>query len=134
VRCAKVDTALPTGDGPTRTYPVFVRKGSIVVYSISRYALHRLQDIYGPTATDFIPERWTSDSRDGPLRPSWDYIPFSGGTRICVGQQYALTGASNNIVGICQTFKEPHSRDYGPSKLELTLCSGERTKVELIPA
>ncbi|KAH0393748.1 hypothetical protein KCU89_g12089, partial [Aureobasidium melanogenum] len=54
-RCAKVDTVLPTGGGPTRTSPVFVPKGSIVVYSI--YALHRRHDIFGPTAKEFIPER-----------------------------------------------------------------------------
>lgn len=132
-RCAKVDTVLPTGGGPTRTSPVFVPKGSIVVYSI--YALHRREDIYGPTAKQFIPERWASDSTDGPLRPGWGYIPFSGGPRICVGQQYALTEASYTTVRMCQNFKELQSRDQGPWKegLGLTLCSGEGTHVGLVP-
>jgi cytochrome P450 len=122
-RCAKVDTVIPSGGGPTRTSPVFVPKGSIVVYSI--YALHRRQDIYGPTAKEFIPERWAP----------WGYIPFSGGARICVGQQYALTEASYTIVRMCQTFKELQSRDHGPwtEGLGLTLCSGEGTKVGLVP-
>jgi cytochrome P450 len=132
-RCAKVDTVIPSGGGPTRTSPVFVPKGSIVVYSI--YALHRRQDIYGPTAKEFIPERWAPDSPGGPLRPGWGYIPFSGGARICVGQQYALTEASYTIVRMCQTFKELQSRDHGPwtEGLGLTLCSGEGTKVGLVP-
>ncbi|KAH0162660.1 cytochrome P450, partial [Aureobasidium melanogenum] len=133
-RCAKVDTVLPTGGGPTRTSPVFVPKGSIVVYSI--YALHRRHDIFGPTAKEFIPERWSSKSPDGPLRPGWGYIPFSGGPRICVGQQYALTEASYTIVRMCQNFVELQSRDQGPWRegLGLTLCSGEGTKVGLVPA
>ncbi|KAI4724570.1 cytochrome P450 [Aureobasidium sp. EXF-10728] len=132
-RCAKVDTVLPTGGGPTRTSPVFVPKGSIVVYSI--YALHRRHDTFGPTAKEFIPERWSTDSPDGPLRPGWGYIPFSGGPRICVGQQYALTEASYTIVRMCQNFTELQSRDQGPWRegLGLTLCSGEGTKVGLIP-
>lgn len=132
-RCAKVDTVLPTGGGPSRTSSVFVPKGSIVVYSI--YALHRRHDIFGPMAKEFIPERWSPESSDGPLRPGWGYIPFSGGPRICVGQQYALTEASYTIVRMCQTFVELQSRDHGPWRegLGLTLCSGEGTKVGLVP-
>ncbi|KAI5249695.1 cytochrome P450 [Aureobasidium subglaciale] len=132
-RYSKVNTVLPTGGGPTRTSPVFVSAGSIVVFSI--YALHRRHDIYGPTAEAFNPERWAADSPDGPLRPGWGFIPFSGGPRICVGQQYALTEASYTVIRMCQIFKEVQSRDHGPWRegLGLTLCSGQGTKVGLVP-
>lgn len=132
-RYAKHDTVLPTGGGPARTAPVYVAKGSIVIYSI--YALHRRQDIYGPTAAEFIPERWGPDTPGGPLRSGWGYIPFNGGPRICIGQQYALTEAGYTIVRMCQVFRKLESRDDGPWRegLGLTLCSGEGTKVGLVP-
>jgi cytochrome P450 len=36
----------------------------------------------------------------------WTYIPFNGGPRICLGQQFALTEASYVIVRILQTFSD----------------------------
>jgi cytochrome P450 len=130
-RWAKRNTVLPTGGGPDGKSPVYVAKGTIVAYSA--YSLHRRTDIYGSNAGDFVPERWAHDAPGGPLRPGWGYIPFNGGPRICVGQQYALTEAGYAIVRLCQIFKGLEYRDQGPWKegLGLTLCSGEGTKVAL---
>ena len=80
-RMANKDTFLPTGGGPDRKSHVFVPKGTIVQINTQR--LHRRKDIYGPDADEFKPERWASAKSLG----YWDYAPFSGGPRVCVGRK-----------------------------------------------
>ncbi|GKT42665.1 cytochrome P450 [Colletotrichum spaethianum] len=100
------DTTLPVGGGPDGKSPIFVPKGTTVRWSTFR--VHRRKDLYGEDADEFRPERWEE------RRPSWDYIPFSGGPRICIGQQFALTQMSYFVVRILQTFKEISPRDDRP--------------------
>jgi cytochrome P450 len=126
-RIALADSILPLGGGPDGQSPVFVPKDTIVVYTT--YSMHRRKDFYGDDAEEFKPERWES------LRPGWEYLPFNGGPRICLGQQYALTEAGYVTVRLCQEFKELQSRDSGPWKenLTLTVCSKNGVKVGLTP-
>jgi cytochrome P450 len=126
-RIALSDSVLPLGGGPDGQSPVFVPKDTIVVYTT--YSMHRRKDFYGDDAEEFKPERWES------LRPGWEYLPFNGGPRICLGQQYALTEAGYVTVRLCQEFKELQSRDSGPWKenLTLTVCSKNGVKVGLTP-
>lgn len=63
LRTAVRDTILPLGGGPDGKSPLFVSKGSIVVYQI--YLMHRRKDFYGDDADEFLPERWEK------LRPGW---------------------------------------------------------------
>ncbi|KAL2845532.1 cytochrome P450 [Aspergillus pseudodeflectus] len=111
------DTILPTGGGPDGRSPVHVSKGTFVIYST--FAMHRLEDSFGPAVDEFRPERWEA------LRPGWEYLPFNGGPRICLGQQYALTEAAYVTARLAQRFSVLESRDEGPweEKLALTLCS-----------
>jgi cytochrome P450 len=121
---------LPLGGGKDGKSPVFVAKGTRVAYNV--YAMHRRADFYGEDADEFRPERWES----GKLQPRWEYLPFNGGPRICVGQQYALTEVSYVTVRLAQEFEKLESRDPGPweESLTLTLCSRNGTKVCLGPA
>ncbi|KAK1146814.1 hypothetical protein N8T08_002575 [Aspergillus melleus] len=122
-RVAMTDTVLPVGGGPNGQSPVFVAKGTVVGYST--YSMHRREDFYGPDAEEFRPERWAT------LRPGWEYLPFNGGPRICVGQQYALTEAGYVTVRLAQQFSVLESRDPRPweESLTLTLCSRNGTQV-----
>ncbi|KAK8106965.1 uncharacterized protein PG998_008978 [Apiospora kogelbergensis] len=124
-KVALVDTLLPRGGGPDGQAPLFVEKGSIVTWAV--YALHRREDLYGADADEFRPERWET------LRPGWEYLPFNGGPRICVGQQYALTEAAYVTIRLVQEFARIESRDPGPwvEGLGLTVCSRNGTKVGL---
>ena len=81
-REALVDTTIPLGGGPNGTSPVFVPKGTVVTWSV--YAMHRRKDYYGPDAEEFKPERWLGEKS---LRPGWEYLPFNGGPRICLGRE-----------------------------------------------
>jgi len=127
-RMALTDTVIPLGGGADGQSPLFVAKGTIVIYTT--YAMHRRTDFYGEDAEEFKPERWEN------LRPGWEYLPFNGGPRICLGQQYALTEAGYVTVRLCQEFMGLESRDPEPWKenLTLTVCSKNGTKVSLTPA
>ncbi|KAF2644790.1 cytochrome P450 [Massarina eburnea CBS 473.64] len=127
-RLAIRDTVLPLGGGPDQKAPLFVPAGTTVGYS--PYTMHRRTDLYGPDAHLFRPERWDT------LRPSWEYLPFNGGPRICLGQQYALTEASFVTVRLAQMFDRLESRDTNGGVwvegLGLTLCSGNGVLVGLV--
>ncbi|KAJ5505026.1 Cytochrome P450 [Penicillium fimorum] len=127
IREAKQDTYLPVGGGPDGKSPVHVPKGSEVVFSI--YTMHRENDIYAPDGDEFRPERWET------LRPGWAYLPFNGGPRTCIGQQFALTEAGYTIVRIMQQFESIENRDPNSwtENLKLTLSNANGTKVALKP-
>jgi len=92
--------------------------------------MHRSREIYGPDASHFRPERWEEN-----LRPGWGYLPFNGGPRICVGQQFALTEASYAIVRLVQHFSALESRDPEPwtELFGMTTASFRGTKVAMVP-
>ncbi|KAG5355743.1 Cytochrome P450 52A13 [Yarrowia sp. B02] len=119
VRYATRDTTLPRGGGPGESQPILVRKGSVVVYSV--FATHRLKKFWGEDADEFRPERWGEGVARG-----WEYLPFNGGPRICLGQQYALTETSYVLTRIVQLFSTLENVDHKPEppmKLHaLTMC------------
>lgn len=82
-RVANKDTSLPLGGGPDQKSPVYIKKGDAVAYSV--WAMHRRTDFYGPDAHVFRPERWEENGRHG-----WEYLPFNGGPRICLGREFSL--------------------------------------------
>ncbi|KFY69662.1 hypothetical protein V496_00068 [Pseudogymnoascus sp. VKM F-4515 (FW-2607)] len=99
-RTANKDTTLPRGGGPDGMSPIFVPKGRSCDYSV--FVMHRRKDIWGPDADRFVPERWEK------RRVGWDFLPFNGGPRICIGQQFALTEASGAGVKV-----RLHAADVG---------------------
>lgn len=80
-RIALRDTTLPRGGGEDGSYPIFVRKGIQVL--IPAYAIQHRPDIWGEDAEEFRPERW-EDHKIG-----WEWIPFGGGPRKCLGRKYS---------------------------------------------
>lgn len=118
-RISTKDTTLPLGGGKDGKSKCFVAKGTTVAYDV--YSTHRMKEYYGEDASEFRPERWSEGLRFG-----WAYIPFNGGPRICLGQQFALTEASYIIARLVQIFPNLETRDsrpYPPAKNEqLTMC------------
>ncbi|KAK9323804.1 cytochrome P450 [Lipomyces orientalis] len=120
-RCAVKDTVLPVGGGTDGKSPIFVRKGDTVAYSV--YVMHRRKDFFGDDADEFRPERWAEGKTW-----TWEYLPFNGGQRICLGQQYALTEAGYTIVRLLQEFDtlestEPLESDGFPLKRAMLTMS-----------
>lgn len=81
---ANKDTHLPAGGGVDGKSRMFVAKGTHVM--INTHSLHQRQDIYGQDSEEFKPERWASQQ----TLNYWDYLPFSGGPRICIGRKLSL--------------------------------------------
>lgn len=107
------DTILPTGGGPDGKSPVFVTKGTNVRYI--PWAMHRRKDVYGPDAEEFRPERWES------LKVTYEYLPFNGGPRICLGQQFALTQLAMVTFRLLQAFKTIERKDDRPPVQRLSI-------------
>lgn len=102
------DTTLPSGGGADGTAPILVPKGTQVGYQV--FSMHRRKDVYGEDADEFVPERWIERN----IRPGWAFLPFNGGPRICIGQQFALNLASYVVCRLVQRFERVESCDTGP--------------------
>ncbi|KGQ04548.1 hypothetical protein BB8028_0008g01840 [Beauveria bassiana] len=115
-RRALRDTTLPRGGGPDGQSPIYVRAGSEIAYSTN--VMHRRPDLWGPDAAEFRPERWEGK------KVGWEYLPFNGGPRICLGQQFALTEAAYVLVRLVQKYDLMENLDPSPViKSNLTLTS-----------
>ncbi|KAF2640271.1 cytochrome P450 52A11 [Massarina eburnea CBS 473.64] len=103
VRVSLQDTTLPMGGGHDGMQPIAVPKGTPIAYST--LVMQRREDLYPsevsgfPPITKFVPERWYSWTPK-----NWQYVPFNGGPRICIGQQFALTEMGYTLVRILQRF------------------------------
>ncbi|KAL0931150.1 cytochrome P450 [Colletotrichum truncatum] len=105
-RQATRDVRLPVGGGTDGRAPLLVKAGTNVLMSV--FSMHRREDVFGAEPEEFRPQRWNG------LRPGWAYLPFNGGARKCLGQQFAITEASYVIVRLAQTFTEIEPRDSRP--------------------
>ena len=105
-RRATKDTTIPRGGGPDGNSPIYVKKGQEVNYSV--HVMHHREDIWGPDVEEFKPERWVG------RRPGWEFLPFNGGPRICLGQQFALTEAGYVIVRMLQRFDGIQTNETDP--------------------
>ncbi len=77
--------------------PYHLDPGSIVL--VSPYAVHR-QPEYFPEAETFDPDRF-SPERERDL-PRYAYIPFGGGPRICIGNNFAMQEACLILAAMVQ--------------------------------
>ncbi|KAK7949574.1 hypothetical protein PG988_016213 [Apiospora saccharicola] len=105
------DTVLPRGGGPDGSRP-------------------RRRDLYGEDADEFRPERWET------IRPTYEYVPFNAGPRICIGQQFALTAIAMTTFRILQAYQTIERRDDRPpvQKLGINLSMLHGCWVSMTPA
>ncbi|RPA80078.1 cytochrome P450 [Ascobolus immersus RN42] len=103
-RLAIRNTTLPRGGGPDESAPVIVPKGQLIHYY--PYELHRRKEVFGPDAEEFLPDRWDPSHPSYRKIGGWDYVPFNGGPRICLGQQFALTEAGYVVARLVQRIGE----------------------------
>ncbi|KAL2374834.1 cytochrome P450 alkane hydroxylase [Blastomyces gilchristii SLH14081] len=157
VRHALTDTSLPRGGGPDGRSPIGIPNNTRILYSTMN--MQRRRDLYdapppppalgmgvATTGSDekrsipyfdpllWIPERWTSGWQPKP----WHFIPFNGGPRICLGQQFAMLEMGYTVARILQNFSEiqavgaaPVGQDP-PFKFDVTLSPGEELNMVFV--
>lgn len=105
-----------------------MRKGTNV--TLNFHVLHRDKEFWGEDANDFCPERWET------ARPTWEYLPFSGGPRICPAQQMVYTDAAYITVRVVQQFSQIISRDSRPwsEQFRMTVENRNGVHVKMVPA
>jgi cytochrome P450 len=136
VRLALKDTTLPRGGGPDGMQPVAVLKNTPVGYSM--LAMQRRADLYPPASEKFADPATYSPDRWYHWQPKpWQYVPFNGGPRICIGQQFALTEMAYVLTRMFQRYERVESFMYeidgGNPKLkaEIVIQPGDGVNVAL---
>ncbi|THV01189.1 cytochrome P450 [Dendrothele bispora CBS 962.96] len=111
-RFSKHATTLPNKNGKPWYIPAETRCG----YSI--FLMHRREDLWGPDALEFDPDRFLDERLHKYLIPNpFIFLPFNAGPRICLGQQFAYNEASYFLIKLLQKFDNfNHALDVQPSQ------------------
>jgi len=102
VRQTKKGVLLPSTDAQGRHHYVPPR----VNVSYSVFAMHRREELWGPDALQFDPNRFLDDRVRKYLTPNpFIFLPFNAGPRICLGQQFAYNEMSFFLARLAQSFQ-----------------------------
>lgn len=84
--------------------PFYIPAGTKILYSV--FMMHRRQDLWGPDAEQFDPDRFL-DARVNKylIKNSFIFLPFNAGPRICLGQQFAYNEMSFMLIRLLQSFQ-----------------------------
>ncbi|KAI0137071.1 putative cytochrome 52A4 [Xylariales sp. AK1849] len=134
LRLAIKDCTLPRGGGPDGSQPIPILKDTPIGYST--IVMQRRPELYPPVSETFKPVEEFSPERWSVWQPKpWHYVPFNGGPRICIGQQFALTEMGYVLTRLFQRFERVesfmHEIDGGnPTlKAEIVIQPGDGVKV-----
>lgn len=77
-----------------------VKKGTLIAVGI--YALHRDPQLW-PEPTVFDPDRFTPDRMRA--RDRWQFLPFAGGARSCIGEHFAMLETTLALATIVRSIR-----------------------------
>ncbi|XP_053662639.1 cytochrome P450 4d1-like [Anopheles marshallii] len=99
--------------------------------SLNIFCLHRNPKVF-PDPEKFIPERFSDENEI--KRGPYDYIPFSAGSRNCIGQKYALLEMKVTIVKLLASYRilPGESIDQVRFKADLVIRSTGGIPVKLV--
>ncbi|EGG02601.1 cytochrome p450 monooxygenase [Melampsora larici-populina 98AG31] len=110
VRRVFEDDVLPSG--------IFVPAGTDCRFSIKEF--QRDPEVWGMDAEEFVPDRWLDGRKASQSKDPSSFQPFSGGPRLCLGQQFAYTEVSITLIRLINQF----------SKVELAGKSAVRENIK----
>lgn len=122
-------TRVTTTDTTLAGHPL--PKGTALLYSA--YLLQHQPDLF-PDPERFDPDRWAADGADA--LPRGAHVPFGGGNRKCIGDQFALTEMTLALATVCTRWDltpDPEATLHvqvrgtlGPGPLDMT-CTPRNT-------
>ncbi|KAJ7086135.1 cytochrome P450 monooxygenase pc-1 [Mycena belliarum] len=94
-------TTWPSPD--PRDKPIYIPAGVKIPYSVM--IMQRRADLWGPDANEFDPERFLDERVNKYFVANpFQFLPFNGGPRICLGQQFAYNEMSFILIRLLQAF------------------------------
>jgi cytochrome P450 len=96
-----------------------VETGTMVIFGI--YALHRDPKLWDDPLK-FDPDRFSPDNSKG--RDRWQYVPFGGGPRSCIGDHFAMLEAALALATIMQHVEVQSLDDDFPMAVPFTMVAG----------
>lgn len=91
-RRTTADIDLPNGTVP---------KDTNILISIMH--MHRNPHVWGENVLEFDPERFLPENTKN--RPSFSYIPFSGGPRNCIGMKFGMMAMKTVLAHLLRQYK-----------------------------
>lgn len=96
------------------------------------FALHRMKEIWGDNADEFIPNRFSPENTE--TRHPFAFLPFSSGSRICIAYKYSNLSLKIAIIKLLQQFKFRTGMKMKDIRLKsyisLKLCTKHLLKIE----
>lgn len=80
-------------------------------FSLPTYVIHRDPELWGSDSNKFNPGRFSEGVSNATKAPS-SFLPFGGGPRVCIGQNFALVEARLALAKILQRFSFEISPNY----------------------
>lgn len=110
---------------------VLLPKGLKLVMNL--FALHRRKDIWGNDSDEFKPERWMTGDLEH--RHQFSFLPFSAGSRICMGNRFSAMAMKIATVQWVRKFKFSTSMTMDDIRVEsfisMKLCTEHRISLQL---
>ncbi|KAH8106031.1 cytochrome P450 monooxygenase pc-3 [Cristinia sonorae] len=84
--------------------PFYIPANANVSWSV--FMMHRREEYWGPDVEEFDPDRFLDERLHKYIVPNpFVFLPFNGGPRICLGQQFAYNEISFFLVRLLQQFE-----------------------------
>ena len=80
---------------------ISIKRGVLV--TVPTFALHRLEEFYGPDAEKFDPDRWSAETKSN--RNPYAFLPFGMGPRNCVGMRFAMEELKMALCTLIKRFR-----------------------------
>jgi cytochrome P450 len=100
--------------------------------AVNIYGLQMSEDVYGDPE-NFRPERWLPSEQAKKKIPSTAWIPFSSGSRVCIGNNFSLYEQRVFLVELLKNYKIT-TKDLGPvlAQRGMILTPPQKCELEFI--
>ena len=88
------------------------------MFKANIFSLHRDPLVFGSDCDAFNPDRWNSIKPD-----RWQFIPFGGGPRICLGKDKGKTEGVYLLIRLAQSFKSVSGRERTVDEQSSMACN-----------